>query len=451
MRSFKLLKYISLGISTLLVFSVFYIIFNFTKNLNTIQFIIINGLSITVLYFTFNYLSSTIYRISSGFILKNRWNEPVSNFSNYLELTITNDGLVENIRKYLEIEAGFLVILEERGKVIYKTPSRLLENETVVRNIISIEKPEGIKFITYDQLFSDKPKYEVGVSITSDDITIYIVSKYFPLVNKGIIESIYDRLKDFVARRNIVEKMFEVSALTHEWELLSQVQRFFLPEKIPEIEGLDVSVFFKPLVNVSGDYYYILPTGDGKEYLFAIGDVSGKGLNASLLMAVIVNAIKINKENSLKELVYEVDRVIKDLEFEGKYTTLFVGRYHTENSTIEFINCAMPKPMLVRDNEIKTFPPNLPILGIIDLPEYESTKIQLKENDILLIASDGLVEARNSQNVEYQNTDRLEKILLESSKLSSSEIANNINQDIQNFTLNSKQTDDITYILIKRR
>ncbi|MCX8029262.1 MAG: PP2C family protein-serine/threonine phosphatase [Brevinematales bacterium] len=450
MDGFKTLKYFSLGLSIIVTFLIFYIILNYTTQLNTLQFIIVNGLSITTLYFISNYISSLIFNTLLNTIVNNKWNEPVSRFLTYLELTISNDTLVENIKTYLEAEAGFSVILEDKGRIVYKTHSRFLEDEKILKSITSIDKTEGIKIITYNEIKENAPRYEIAVSITNNQTTIYIISKYISLINKTLITEIYNRLRDFTKRRDIVEKMFEVSALTHEWELLSQIQKFFLPDKLPQIDGLDVSVFFKPLVNVSGDYYYILPTKEGKEYLFVIGDVAGKGLNASLLMAVIINTIKINKENSLKDILYEVDKVIKVLNFEGKYTTIFLGKYDIHNNTFEFINCAMPKAILVRENQITTFPSNAPIVGIIELPEFETTKIELKKGDLLLITSDGLTEARDKKDVEYQDTDRLKEILLNSKELKSGEIVNRIAKDVEEFISGTKQSDDITYVILKK-
>ncbi|MCS7298768.1 MAG: PP2C family protein-serine/threonine phosphatase [Spirochaetia bacterium] len=443
------IKYISQGVSILLLFSVFYIAFIYTKSLENISFIIINGLLISLMYYVFNPLSERLSRLLLDLIIYNKWNKPINKFIQQLETTISDSEFVNLIKRFIEVEANIFLLWIENNKVIYKSPSRLFEDENIMKNLTSLIKEEGVNKYTEREIINGGSNEIVAILLKHNQFELFFISRYISIINPSLFEEMYSEIIKFTKRREIIENMFKVSTLSHEWELLSKIQKVFLPETIPPIKGLDVSISFEPLVSVSGDYYHIIPLQDEK-YLFVIGDVSGKGLNASLLMAVIVNAIKINRNKTLKEIIYEVDRTIKDLEFEGKYTTIILLLCNPENGEIEFVNSAMPRILLVRDGNIQEFQVDLPPLGIIDLPEFQTSRYKLKEGDLLFLTSDGILEAKNNYDEEYQNTGRLKNLLISNYTKKSEEVSRIIREDLKDFLSSSKLSDDLTYIIIKK-
>lgn len=449
MNYFVFTKYVSQGTIVLLLFSLFYVVFTYTRNLENIPFIFINGFLMSLIYYLSNLLSERLLRLLLNLTIYNKWNNPISKFIQHLETTISDNEFVDFLKKFIEVEANIFVLWMENNKVIYKSPSRLLEDENIIKNLISLRREEGVNKYTEREVMNNGSNQTTVVLVKYNQFELFFISKYISIINLSLFEEVYKQIIKFTKRREIVENMFKVSTLTHEWELLSKIQKVFLPETIPPIKGLDVSVVFEPLVNVSGDYYHILPLQDGK-YLFVIGDVSGKGLNASLLMAVIVNAIKINRNKTLKEIIREIDRTIKDLEFEGKYTTIILVLYNPEEGEIEFVNSAMPEITLVRDGNIQKFQVDLPPLGIIDLPEFETSRYTLRKGDLVFLTSDGTVEARNTEDKEYQSTGRLQNILLSNYTKKSEEISKIMREDLMEFLSSSKLSDDLTYIIIKK-
>lgn len=449
----KIVKIIKTSITALLLvlsFLVFYRILILVKEFDTLPFIIFIGLTITSFYYLSNYLIEKFSILLTKLILENKWNKPISKFIDYMDFIISNNDLIDKIKAFLEIKANLSVVWIENDRLIYKSPSRILENDTIIKNLFSIQKEEGITFYKDSQILLNKEDNQtIAVLIKYENFELWIISKYISLINPNLFSEIYEKTKSFVKRRDTMEKVFEISVISHEWELLSQVQKFFLPENIPTIPTIDLALTFEPLVNVSGDYYCLLQLDNGN-YLITIGDVAGKGLNASLLMAIITNTIKISKNKSIQEIIYEIDKTIKWLNFEGKYTTIILGIYNPSNGIFEFVNSATPPLILVKNSEINSFPPDLPMIGIIQIPEFKTNKIKLEKGDIIFITTDGLMEATNNQNIQYQDTNRLQNILKNNSTKQSKEIAEIIRKDFSEFLGNSKLTDDITYMVIKK-
>ena len=95
---------------------------------------------------------------------------------------------------------------------------------------------------------------------------------------------------------------------------------------MPEVRRLELASYFRPLVNVSGDYYTVLPLDEHKT-LVMLGDVSGKGLAAALVMGLVLNTVKIMEDKEdLVSVIYSIDRAIKDMKLQDKYTVLFIRR-----------------------------------------------------------------------------------------------------------------------------
>ena len=120
-----------------------------------------------------------------------------------------------------------------------------------------------------------------------------------------------------------------------------------MPQVLPEPRRLRLAAYFRPLVNVSGDYYTALPIDDHKTLLM-LGDVSGKGLPAALIMGLVMNTVKImeNKED-LVSIVYAVDKAIKGMKLQDKYTVLFISVVDTQKMTIRYVNASMSDPRII--------------------------------------------------------------------------------------------------------
>ena len=222
---------------------------------------------------------------------------------------------------------------------------------------------------------------------------------------------------------------------------------------MPQIDGLSVAAYFRPLVNVSGDYYTVLPISKTKTLLM-LGDVSGKGLAAALVMGLVMNTVKIleNKDN-LPGMIKAVDKAIKGMKLQDKYTVLFLGIVDTEKMTIRYVNASMSDPLIITRSpggyRIKPLTSNCSLVGIIDLPEVEVAEQRLFRGDVILMASDGVSEVMDDSGEELGNTKLYQNTIKASAVKSPKEFIDDVVNLVMTYNGGKKLRDDVTMMVAK--
>lgn len=241
--------------------------------------------------------------------------------------------------------------------------------------------------------------------------------------------------------------------LEDELELSQKVQKALLPNKIPKVPGLQLAVYTQPAQIVGGDYFDFIEFGDNR-FGFAVGDVMGKGMPASLLMS--------NLQASLRILVYEHDRVERVMDrLNGllihnirltKFVTLFLGQYDTQHRTLTFSNAGHNPPLLLRrepENESVTWlNPTGAAVGLIEHSEFRSSMIQLQAGDLMVFYTDGVTETRNINNEEF-GEDRLLKVVKEHRNSSTTELVKQIRERLKAFGGDRRPDDDTTIMVMR--
>jgi serine phosphatase RsbU (regulator of sigma subunit) len=161
---------------------------------------------------------------------------------------------------------------------------------------------------------------------------------------------------------------------------------------------------------VSGDYYDALPIDEDRTLLM-LGDVSGKGLAAALIMGIVVNTIRIiEHKDDLELLVRTVDAAIKGMRLEDKYTVLFIAIVDTKNMVIRYINASMADPLIISETragrQIRRLTSNCSLIGILDLEVVQTSEAKLFPGDTILIASDGVSEVPNAKGEMLGDSER---------------------------------------------
>jgi serine phosphatase RsbU (regulator of sigma subunit) len=268
-----------------------------------------------------------------------------------------------------------------------------------------------------------------------------------------IFPELFREFKAYLDREKTIERMFAISALSKEWELVAETQKTFLPKRMPEIEGVDVASYYRPLVNVSGDYYDVLPIDD-KRTLLVLGDVSGKGLAAALIMGIIVNTIKISQYKlELDQLMRAIDSAIKGMRFQDKYTVIFLGLLDTEKQSLKYVNASISEAMIVSQGGagayVKELPSNCGLIGILDLPEIIVDEVSVQQGDLIFIASDGVTEVTNKEGVQLGDNKLYLSTVKDVSTGSAQEIVDAISDLVLAYNGDRKLRDDITMLAAK--
>ena len=250
--------------------------------------------------------------------------------------------------------------------------------------------------------------------------------------------------------KRLFHEALEKQKLEEELEIAKGIQRNLLPKEIPQLNNFQISAISVSSKQVGGDYYDIIKAEDGR-YFIGIGDVSGKGVPASLLMANLQAFLK-----SITRQGYDIaasTRIINDLVSEnttdGRFITFFWLLLDDEKKEITYVNAGHNPPLLIRDKKITYLDKGGMLLGVMKtFMDYESETLQLLKDDIVVMFTDGVTEAKNKSDEEF--SDRLlENILTQKTFASSDEILNEIKTKIDQFVCGEPQSDDITMITLR--
>ena len=248
-------------------------------------------------------------------------------------------------------------------------------------------------------------------------------------------------------------KLIEQELDKKEMEMAAEMQKLLFPTNLPNDENIDVAARYESKHLVGGDYYDFLSLNDN-EYFFCIADVSGKGTSAALLMsnfqAKLRANIKYNYKNiSLKELVENLNEDVNNAAKGEKFITFFAGHYNKENKTLQYVNAGHNYPILINSKEKIFLNKGCIGLGMLEeIPKIEISKIQLKEDAILVCYTDGLVELENSSGVAFE-TDNLIKVVEKNFDKTMNELDQKIFARLEEFKGSQDLMDDTAVLSCK--
>lgn len=202
-----------------------------------------------------------------------------------------------------------------------------------------------------------------------------------------------------IENARLVEEALLRSAMEKERELAEEVWRRFLPERLPEVEGFELAARCDPAHKVGGDYFDVISLGDGRT-LVALGDVSGSGMPAALLMSNLQAALRVSLGtlSDLEQLATMINVHLCSTTDPERFATLFLGIIDPQKHILKFVNAGHNPPLLFHtDGTHEELPATgIPVGFYPDAP-YEALEIELRQGDRLLIHSDGIPEAFSEQ------------------------------------------------------
>jgi len=221
---------------------------------------------------------------------------------------------------------------------------------------------------------------------------------------------------------------------------------------LPQVPGLNYTAICRPAMETGGDYYDFLKVAN-QSLGIAVGDVSGKGVSAALLMANLQGRLQSFAPIRLRRL----DRLIADINESmcratesARYATFFYGLYEERRRTLTYVNAGHHAPMLFRANG-RANPLRLStggmVIGLFPDNTYQQDTIDLNPGDILVLFTDGLVEASNSKD-EF-GEQRIASIVQQCAHLDATSIQNEVLNQMSRFTGGAKPRDDMTLIVAK--
>ncbi|MGH9403802.1 MAG: PP2C family protein-serine/threonine phosphatase [Terriglobia bacterium] len=260
-------------------------------------------------------------------------------------------------------------------------------------------------------------------------------------------------------QRLMVESREKVR-LENELKIAHEVQQQLFPQANPDIHGARVFGECRAARGVSGDFYDFLKLGRGQVGL-VLGDVSGKGIYAALLMAGIQSAVRAQFYDghfpdrtagalpiSTATVLDRLNRQIYDNTPDAKYATFFYAIYEAETRSLAYTNAGHPAPFLFRRDRLMRLDAGGTVLGLFPTVQYQQERVQLEPGDVLLAFTDGLIEPENSYGEEFGD-ERLADAVRGAIDLPPELLANSVYREVVDWSGSAEQSDDMTLLYLK--
>jgi len=277
----------------------------------------------------------------------------------------------------------------------------------------------------------------------------------------------------------LIQEQKEKQRLEGELAIAQEVQAQLFPRQVTELESLEVHGFCRPARTVSGDYYDFL-TASSHKLILAVGDISGKGISAALLMATIHSAVRAYSVESLPQMrepvavgaVAGAGRIMaawpEGIEISPgallgllnhqlyestppeKYATLFLGIYDGRSHRLTYSNGGHLPPILIaRDGAVRRLEAGGTVVGLFDNMTYDEGSVEMHPGEIFLAYSDGVTEPENDFG-EF-GEERLIDLVRENRRLPLVQISQTVTSAVDDWIGDNEQPDDITLVLARAR
>ncbi len=273
--------------------------------------------------------------------------------------------------------------------------------------------------------------------------------------DKNLLQSVGEQLSIALGYSELMEEIAEKKRMQHEIEIAEQVQAHLFPQTNPVLETIDYDGQCRAARGVGGDYYDFLPIGRGRLAL-ALGDITGKGISAALLMSNLQAMIRSQaqiRSDDLLGLAEDINRMMCEATDDAKYATIFYALYDDATRRLTYVNAGHNAPILVAgDEKRETLRLTRGGMAVGMFPEecYEVGEVALEPNDMLVIFSDGITEAMNDSGNMF-GEDRLVSLVEENRSLSHDAMMELILDELANFSGDAPQHDDETLVVAKIR
>ncbi len=247
--------------------------------------------------------------------------------------------------------------------------------------------------------------------------------------------------------------------MEQELEIAREVQSRLFPKAAPEVPGLLLHGVCKAARSVSGDYYDFLKLGENQVCL-VLGDVSGKGISAALVMAAIQSALRAHFDDgfgslgesrlipSTADILSRLNRQLYENTPREKYVTLFFGVYDALTHTLTYTNAGHLPPVLFRGESVRRFTTGGMVAGLFPSVAYEQESVQIEPGDLLVAFTDGLTEPENTFGEEF-GEERVMETVLRARSASLEVLVDEIYRSVSVWTGSPELQDDMTLIVAK--
>lgn len=323
----------------------------------------------------------------------------------------------------------------------------------LVNNFATDERFKGLD----DDNFPVKSLLSVPLSVKGHMIGIISVfnkksSDQFSSEDQRLISIIATQSAQIIENARLLEQEKALVRINEEMRMAHNIQVNLLPKSLPEIPGYDIAGYSLAAKEVGGDYYDLIPI-DEKRLAICLGDVSGKGLPAAMLMANIQAIIRSQTLSGVSpaDCMQNANRLLFASTEPGKFVTMFYGILDTETHSLTFCNAGHDSPYLIdKDDQSLRLETGGLVLGFLQQAEYRQQSIAFPRGALLALFSDGVTEAMNEAEEEF-GEDRMIDTFHSSFKNDADTMISKVIDRVKKHADGVPQSDDTTMVLLKRQ
>jgi sigma-B regulation protein RsbU (phosphoserine phosphatase) len=238
-------------------------------------------------------------------------------------------------------------------------------------------------------------------------------------------------------------------AMQNDMQQAALIQQSLLPSNPPDIAGYEIAGHSYPAEVVGGDFFDFSVFGDDV-FSVAVGDASGHGLPAALLVRDVVTGLRmgVEKEVKMAEAMEKLNRIIHRSTLSTRFVSLFYGAIES-NGNFRYVNAGHPPPILVNGSRIKRLKATGTILGAVPEISLHQASACFEPGSVLIMYSDGLLERFNSVDQQF-GLSRLERLVVEHQRKSAQKILELIHETVFAYGKRARWQDDVTVVIVKK-
>ena len=270
--------------------------------------------------------------------------------------------------------------------------------------------------------------------------------------NLGVLTTIASVASIKIEHERLLEERLEKRRMEEELKVASEIQIRLQPVAPPRVDGWDMTGWSVPCREIGGDYYDFIRRKRDNRLIVAVGDVSGKGTGAALLMSSLHAAVRAQSQtrSTISEVMSEINQYIFENSPSNKFLTLFYGELDPETSILTYSNGGHNTPMLVRrSGEVVCLDKGGLPVGLMQATRYDEDNVLFEPGDVLVIYSDGITESVNQRDEEFGES-RLLEVVKNNLHRPVSGIRDRVDEALTRFVETAAPVDDMTLMIIKR-
>ena len=272
--------------------------------------------------------------------------------------------------------------------------------------------------------------------------------QHFSQLRIDLLKAVAAQAAAAIENARLLVESIEAERLEKQVQMAADVQKRMVPQKPPQIPGVDLASVYVPCFELGGDFLDFIPLPDNNLGL-VVADVAGKGVPASLIMASVRAALRAQVDNLyyLYEIVHRVNTMLcRDTE-PSEFVTLVYGVINISSKRFTYCNAGHPPGLLLRKGQVTELPGGNMVLGVSVEEEFTQSLMELQSGDVLLLYTDGVADAMNFNNETFGRPRLIDAFKREGK--TAGDIASNILWEIRRFCGLREPNDDITMVVAR--